>query len=112
MIFLNLDRRILRENLLVPTLNGPLSVVPRKKGEIWIWAKVLGSWGENDFDKCFFSFKKSGRGSPAQGRFLKFFSVLAVSKMGGNPDPGEISQQVYFLNLKNQAGVPLHKAGF
>ena len=124
LIFLNSDCRILCENLLVPTLNGFLSVVPRKKGKIRIWANLFWTFGWNDFwqvffqlqifgqrfpctewvsnifsvfwqsqkkgsgsghksrdleAKCFFSIKKSSRGSPAHGRFLKFSSAFGNS---------------------------------
>ena len=45
----------------------------QEKGKIRIRAKL--------FDKCFFfSLEKSGRGSPAQGRFSNFSVFLAVSK--------------------------------
>ena len=43
--------------------------------------KIVWIFGRNDFDKCFSVLKKSGRGSPAQGRFSTIFQCSGSLKM-------------------------------
>jgi hypothetical protein len=102
--------------------------------------RIRATLGWNDFDKCFFSHKKLGSGSPAQSGFSTFFSVSwqpqtrmqsAFSQIknahnsflkfvqcfsqqfqrGESGSRHNFSTSV-FLQLKNRAGVLLHSTGF
>ena len=74
--------------------------------------RIKATSGGNDFDKCFFTNKKSSRGSPAHNSFLKFVQCSGSLKRGsGSGHKGrDPDAKCFFSNKKSSRGPPAHNS--